>query len=176
MWARAQRLGYIQRRLQAAGALHRSFRIAVSIVVSLFLLGVVVELGLTMAGGQENFQTLRSDLAEVHLSPTYHLIATRQAGSDCGGSCSLTQTWVWTPTPGHGSSAACSDVQRAIESAFSRADANSPIPANTACDYYAILGDLLHPGQGKRAVDGIVFKCHAPTAASCKIELTASYG
>ena len=175
-WARAERASYIQQRMRAAGG-HRSFRIAVSVVVSVILLAVAAELTLTMIGAQENVQTLRSDLAKVRLPSGYHLVTTRQAGADCAdGLCSLTQTWAWAPRSGRSSSAACADIQHALASAFSRADSNTPIPANAACDYYAVLGDLLHPGQGKRTVEAIVLTCQTPAAGDCIVELTASYG
>jgi hypothetical protein len=145
--------------------------------VSLALLGFAAEISLTFIGAQENFQTLRSDLARVRLPATYHLVNTRRAGTDCAhGQCSLTQTWAWALTSGHSSSATCADVRQALSSAFSGVDSSAPIPAAAACDYYAILGDLLHPGQGKRTVEAVVFKCQAATTKGCMIKLTASYG
>lgn len=175
-WGRAKRAGYIQQRVRAAGA-HRSFRIAFSVVTSLVLLGIAAEIIMTLIGAQENFQTLRGDLAKVHLPPGYDLVTTRHAGTGCaGGQCSITQTWAWTPSSGHGSPAACADAQQALAFAFSRADSNSPVAANAACDYYAILGDLLHPGQGKRTVEAVVPACQAPATGLCIIKVTASYG
>lgn len=175
-WGRAKRAGYIQQRVRAAGA-HRSFRIAFSVAASLVLLGIAAEIVLTLIGAQENFRALRGDLAKVQLPPGYHLVTTRQAGTDCAsGQCSIIQTWAWTPSSGHGSPAVCADVQQTLASAFSRVDPNSPLPANATCDYYAILGDLLHPGQGKRTVEAIVPACQAPATGQCIIKLTASYG
>lgn len=175
-WMSAEPAGYIQQRVRAAGA-HRSFRIPVSIMVSLVLLGVVAEISLTLIGPQENFQTLRSDLAKVHLPSGYHLVTTHQAGTDCAHEqCSLTQTWAWMPSSGRTSSAACTDVHHAMMSAFSGVDSNSPIPANAGCDYYAILGDLLHPGQGKRTIEVIVRTGQAQVNDGFLVELTASYG
>jgi hypothetical protein len=107
-------MGYVRQRLVAAGA-RRRLRIYHSVLVSLVLLGVVAELSLTLIGPQENFQTLRSDLAKVHLPSGYRLISTRQAGTDCAHEqCSLTQTWAWMPTSGRTSNAACTDVQHAM--------------------------------------------------------------
>lgn len=74
------------------------------------------------------------------------------------------------------SSAACADVYHAMISAFSGVDSNSPTPAGAACDYYAILGDLLHPGQGKRTIEAIVQTGQAYLNDRFLIELTASYG
>jgi hypothetical protein len=138
---------------------------------------VVAEIGLTLTGPQENFQTLRSDLAKVHLPSGYRLLTTHQAGTDCaGGRCSLTQTWAWAPSSVHTISAACTDAGNALTSAFQGVDSNSPMPASAACDYYAILGDLLHPGQGKRTVEAIVRTGQAGINVDFLIELTASYG
>jgi hypothetical protein len=175
-WMSAEPAGYIQQRLQAAGA-RRSFRIPFSIIVSLVLLGVVAELGLTLIGPQENFQTLRSDLADVSFPSGYRLVTTHQAGTDCAHEhCSLTQTWAWMPSSRRTSSAACTDAYHAMTSAFSGVDANSPIPANTACDYYAILGDLLHPAKGKRTIEAIVRTGQPQVNDGVLIELAASYG
>jgi hypothetical protein len=169
-------MGYVRQRLVASGA-SRRFRISLSVLVSLVLLGVLAELSLTLIGPQENFQTLRSDLAKVHLPSGYRLISTRQAGTDCAHEqCSLTQTWAWMPTSGRTSNAACTDVQHAMISAFSGVDSNAPMPASASCDYYAILGDLLHPGQGKRTIEAIVRTGQAQANDRFLIEVTASYG
>jgi hypothetical protein len=50
------------------------------------------------------------------------------------------------------------------------------MPPRAACDYYAILADLLHPGQGKRTVEAIVWTGEAGINDDFLIELTASYG
>lgn len=166
----------LQQRVRAAGN-HRSFRISVSIMVSLVLLGVVAEIGLTLIGPQENLPTLRSDLAKVHFPSGYRLVTTHQAGTDCAREpCSVTQAWAWTPSSGRTRSAACTDVYHAMVSAFPGVDSNSPVPANAACDYYAVLGDLLHPGQGKRTIEAIVRTGQARMNDGFLIELTASYG
>jgi hypothetical protein len=92
-WMNAQPTGYIQQRAQAVVG-HRSFRVPYSIAVSVLLLGVVTEFVLLGIGGQENFQTLRSDLANVRLPSGYRLATEHQAGTDCAHKqCSLTQTW-----------------------------------------------------------------------------------
>jgi hypothetical protein len=175
-WERAERAGRIEQDVRAI-LTHRGVAIPFSIVVSAVLLGVGAEVVLGVVGAQENFQTLRSDLAKVHLPSRYHLVGTRRAGADCkAAQCSLIQTWAWAPSNGHGSSAACADVRQALATAFAAADSNSPIPANAACDYYALLGSLLHPGQGKRTVQAIVLTCQAPNTERCIITLTASYG
>jgi hypothetical protein len=130
-------VGHVQQRVRSTGA-HRGFRIIFSVLVSLVLLGVVAELSPTAIGPQENFQTLRSDLAKVHLPSGYRLVTTRQAGTDCAHEqCSLTQTWAWMLASGRTSSVACADVRRAMISAFSGVDSNSPIPAEAYCDYGA---------------------------------------
>jgi hypothetical protein len=175
-WISAERPGYIGQRVAAVSG-HRSLRVAFSILVALGLLGVMAELGLTLIGAQEDFHTLRNDLANVHLPAGYRLITTRQAGSDCAhAECSLTQTWSWTPGSPRTSSAACRDVYHAMASAFSGADSNAPMPASAACDYYAILGDLLHPGQGKRTIEAIVRTGQPPAGRGFVVRLTASYG
>jgi hypothetical protein len=175
-WTSAQPVGHIQHRVRAADT-HRSIRILLSIVVSLALLAAVAEIGLTLIGPQANFQTLRSDLVKVHLPSGYGLVATHQAGTDCAHQqCSLTQSWAWMPTSRRTSSAACTDAYNAMISAFSTVDSNSPIPASAACDYYAILGDLLHPGEGKRTVEAIVRTGQAQINDGFLLQLTASYG
>jgi hypothetical protein len=174
-WTNAKAPGYIQRRIRSAGD-NRSVRILLSVVVSLALLGVVAEFGLAFTGPQENFQTLRGDLATVRLPSGYRLTATYQAGTDCAaGPCTLTQTWAWTPGSAHAISAACTDLADALTSAFPRVGSNSPMPAGAACDYYAVLGNLLHPGQGKRTVEGIVRAGHPGINDDFLIVLTASY-
>ncbi len=173
-WMNAE-LGYLQQRARAVAG-HRSFRIPFSIAVSFLLLGFVAEFALLGIGAQENAQTLRSDLATVHLPSGYRLATEHQAGTDCRKQCSLTQTWRWgVPSSGRIKSAACHDVHHAMASAFSGVDADSPIPANAACDYYTILESLLHPGQGKRTVQAIVKTGQAPHDGFL-IELIASYG
>jgi hypothetical protein len=174
-WMTAERAGYISQRVTAVSG-HRSVRIAFSIAVSLLLLGVVAELSLTGIGPQENFQTLTSDLAKIHLPSGYRLVATHQAGSDCAHKeCSLTQTWSWTAGTQRASPAACSDVYRSMASAFSGVDSNAPMPASAACDYYSILGDLLHPGQGQRTIEAIVRTGLPPAGHGLIVRLTASY-
>jgi hypothetical protein len=175
-WMSAEPPGYIQQRVRAVAG-HHSFRILFSVVVSFLLLGVVAEFGLTLIGAQENFQTLRSDLAKVHLPSGYRLAAKHQAGTDCAHEqCSLTQTWTWTPGSGRTKSAACSDVYHAMTSAFSDVEPNAPVPANAACDYFTVLSSLLHPGQGKRTVEAIVQTAQAHASDGFLIKLIASYG
>ncbi len=175
-WMNAQPAGYIRQRAQAVAG-HRSFRIPFSIAVSVLLLGIVAEFVLLGIGGQENFETLRSDLASVHLPSGYRLATEHQAGTDCAHEqCSLTQTWRWAPSSGRTKSATCSDVFHAMTSAFSGADSNSPVPANAACDYYTVLESLFHPGQGKRTVEAIVKTGQAQTHEVFLVELIASYG
>jgi hypothetical protein len=175
-WMTAAPAGYLQKRAQAAAG-HRSFRIAVSMTISLLLLGVLAEFTLTGIGGEENFRTLRSDLANVRLPPGYSLATEHQVGTDCAHQqCSLTQTWRWTPSSGRTRSAACSDVLHAMTSAFSGVDSNSPVPSKAACDYYAILGSVFHPGQGQRTVEAIVKTGLVETHPVVLLELTDSYG
>jgi hypothetical protein len=174
-WMSTDPGGYIQQRGRAVGA-KRGFRIPFSIVISLVLFGFVAEIGLTLAGPQESLRTLRGDLAKMHLPPGYRLVKQRQAGTDCTQACSLTQFWTWAPSSARTSSAACTDVYHAMTAAFTVADSNSPIPADAACDYYAILGDLLHPGQGKRTIEAIVRTGQRQMNDGLLIELTASYG
>jgi hypothetical protein len=175
-WMTAVPAGYLRKRAKSAAG-HRSFRIAVSMTVSLLLLGLVAEFTLTGIGGQENFRTLRNDLANVRLPPGYGLVTEHQVGTDCAHEqCSLTQTWRWAPSGGRTTSAACSDVFHAMTSAFSGVDSNSPVAPKAACDYYAVLGSVFHPGQGKRTVEAIVKPGLVETHPVVRIELTASYG
>lgn len=126
-------------------------------------------------GAQKNFQTLQSDLAKMHLPSGYRLTAEHETGTDCHNGCSLTQTWTWAPSSRRIRSATCHDAYQAMTSAFSGVDYNSPLPANTACDYYTIVWSLFHPGQGKRAVDAIV-KTRQPQAnGGSVIQLVATY-
>jgi hypothetical protein len=172
-WMSAEPAGYLQRHLRAVVE-HRSFRIAFAVVVSVLVLGVVAEFGLDLIGAQQNFQTLRSDLAKVHLPSEYHLVTRHQAGTDCAHKhCSLTQTWTWVPNSGR-TKTACSDVHHAMTSAFSDVISDSPVPANTSCEYFTVLSSLLHPGQGKRTVEAIVQTDQAqPNDAF--LELIAAY-
>ncbi len=175
-WMSAEPAGYIQQRLRAVAG-QRSFRILFSVAVSFLLLGTVAEFGLTFIGPQENFQTLRNDLAKVHLPSGYRLATEHQAGTGCAHQeCSLTQIWAWAPGTGRTMPAACSDVYHAMTSAFSEADSNSPVPASAACDYFTILSSLLHPGQGKRTVEAIVQTGQHQANDGFLIKLTASYG
>lgn len=174
-WMNAEPAGYLRQRVRAVGG-HRSVRILVAIIASLAQLGVVADMGLTLTGPQETFQTLHSDLAHVRLPSGYHLAAQHQAGTDCHDQCSITQTWAWAADSQRTRSAVCTDVYHAMTSAFSGVDSNSPIPADDACDYFAILGDLLHPGQGKRSVEAFVQTGQNRTSDGFLIELTASYG
>jgi len=156
---------------------NRSVRILYSVVVSLPLLGVVADLGLALTGPQKNFQTLRSDLATVHVPSEYRLTATYQGGTDCAtGPCSLTQTWAWAPSSARPISAACADLDNALTSAFPRVGSNSPMPAGAVCDYYAVVSDVLRPGQGKRTVEAIVRAGRPGINDDFLIVLTASYG
>jgi hypothetical protein len=175
-WMSVEPAGYIQQRLWAVAS-HRGFRIFFSVAVAFLVLGATAEIGLTFIGPQENFQTLRSDLAKVHLPSGYRLATEHQAGTGCAHQqCSLTQIWTWAPSTGRTTSAACSDAYHAMTSAFSEVDANSPVPANAACDYFTILGSLLHPGQGKRTVEAVVQTGQDQTNDGFLIKLTASYG
>jgi hypothetical protein len=65
-WMNTEPPGYIRQRMRAAGD-NRGVRVFFSIAVSLVLLGAATEVGLVLTGPQENFQTLRGDLATVHL-------------------------------------------------------------------------------------------------------------
>jgi hypothetical protein len=117
---------------------HPRFAICWFIVAipAVILMVVVLQIIPETVGGQQNFQTLRSDLAKVHLRPGYRLTAEHKAGTDCANDdCSLTQTWTWMPAQQPSRSSACSDAFNAMNSAFSDVEPNSPIPANAACDY-----------------------------------------
>ena len=62
-----------------------------------------------------------------------------------------------------------------MASAFSGAEANAPYPADVACDYYAVLDSLFHPGQGKRLIDAIVKTDRPDTNKGFVIQLVATY-
>ena len=175
-WLKAEPPGYIQQRMRAVGN-NRSVRMLLSVAVSLVLLRVAAEIGLTLTGPQENSQTLRTDLAAVHLPSEYRLTESHQAGTDCvTGPCSLTQTWAWAPSSARTISAACTDLDNALTSAFRRVGSNSPMPTGALCDYYAVLSDVLHPGQGKRTVEAMVRAGQPGINDDFLIVLTASYG
>lgn len=172
----AEPSGYLQQVLRSAAA-HRSVQVGTTIVVSFLMLGFVAQFGLLGIGAQENFQTLRSDLANVHLPSGYRLAAEHQVGTGCAHEqCSLTQTWVWAPGSRRTRPTACSDAYHAMTSAFSGVDSNSPLPDGASCDYYAVLASLLHPGQGKRDAEAIVQAGPPRTNDGFVIKLTDSYG
>jgi hypothetical protein len=138
----------------AAGALgqaiagHHGLKIWLSVAGSLLLLVLVTEIIPEIIGAQKNFQTLRSDLAKVHLPSGYRLTAEHTAGTRCAhDECSLTQTWTSVPSLGRTKSGACHDAYHAMTSAFSGVEPNSPIPANVACDYVTVVWSLFHPGK-----------------------------
>lgn len=161
---------------QAVAGNPRGFLIYISVAGSLLLLFMVTEIIPGTIGAQENFQTLRSDLAKVHLPSGYRLTAEHKAGTDCAhNGCSLTQTWAWAPSSGRTRSAACHDAHHAMTSAFSGVEFNSPLPANVACDYNTLLDSPLHPGQGKRTVDAIVKNRQHNKHEGFVIQLVASY-
>ncbi len=86
---------------------HRGLRIYIIVAGSLLLLVLVTEIIPEIIGAQKNFQTLRSDLAKVHLPSGYRLTAEHEAGTRCAhDGCSLTQTWTWAPSSGRTRSAA----------------------------------------------------------------------
>ncbi len=160
-----------------AGAGSRGFRISfISVAGTLLLLVAITQIIPGMIGAQENFRTLRGDLARVHLPSGYRLTAVHTAGTDCAHQgCSLTQTWKWVPGRGRTKSGACADVYQAMNSAYPGAEANAPIPADVACDYFTVIDSLLHPGQGKRLVDAIVQTGGANTSGGFLVKLVASY-
>lgn len=127
-----------------------------------------------MIGAQMTFQTLRGDLARVHLPPGYHLIAEHRAGTNCHEECSLTQTWTWAPAAGRSTGGACSDAFHALSAAYAHTESNSPVRAGVACDYFASAESLFHPGQGKPGVE-VTVKPSQAAAAGFTVKLTASY-
>lgn len=111
-----------------------------AILGPVFVFLLVTEIIPAERGAQENFQTLRSDLTKVHLPSGYRLKGERKAGTDCHhDGCSLTQTWTWVPALQPTQSSACFNLFKAMNSAFSDVESNSPLPANAACDYYSII-------------------------------------
>lgn len=130
---------------------------------------------LAAIGGQQNFQTLRSDLGKVHLPPQYRLTDEDTTGTDCYNSCSVIQTWTWVPVGGRTASDQCRDASSALSSAFSDAEANSPLPPRAVCNYFTILTSFFHPGQGKRDIEAIVTPRSAGSARGFVIQISASY-
>jgi hypothetical protein len=62
-------------------------------------------------------------------------------------SCSVIQTWTWLPAGGRSASEQCRDASSALSSAFSNAEANSPLPAGAVCNYFTIVDSFFHPRQ-----------------------------
>lgn len=141
------------------------------------LMVVVLQIIPEARGDHQNFQTLRSDLAKVHLRPGYRLTAEHKAGTDCANDgCSLTQTWTWVRAHQPTGSSACSAVFNAMNSAFSDdVESNSPIPANAACDYYTTVESFFHTEQGKRDIEAIVQIGNNRTGEDLKVTISASY-
>jgi len=158
-------------------AQHPRFRIIFICVGSAFLLIIAVtQIVPTAIGAQENFRTLRSDLAQVHLPSGYRLTAEHRAGTDCAhNGCSLTQTWTWASTPGPTKNGACSAVYQAMTSAYSDIEPDSPIPANAACGYFATVSSFFHPGRGKRTIEAFVQVGRGRPGKSLAVRLVASY-
>jgi hypothetical protein len=123
-------------------------------------------------GPQENFQTLRADLARVRLQPGYRLSATRTEGADCPDRCALFQTWIWVSSGARSATAACADAHAALAAAFPRVDPDSPMRAGAACDYYSTLNSFFHPEKGTRSVEAVVDSA-APRPV---VRLIAIYG
>jgi hypothetical protein len=137
---------------------------------------VVLQIIPEVVGEQQNFQTLRNDLAKVHLRPGYRLTAEHKAGTDCANDdCSLAQTWTWMPAHRPNRSSACSDVFNAMNSAFSDVGSNSPMPANAACDYVTTVDSLFHSEQGKRLIEAIVQIGSDRTGEDLKVTISAAY-
>jgi hypothetical protein len=115
--------------------------------------------GVTKLGfSQMNYTTLRSDIGKVHLPAGYEKVSTSESGNNCAGqSCTLTELWVWHGSGVRTATDACQDISKAMDAAFSPVYPNDPIPQEAACDYYAILSSFLHPGQGKRTVQALVW-------------------
>jgi hypothetical protein len=172
-WMNGKRPGAIEARIRWL-AQYRGVRFVFAIVVACVILGTAAELSLTLIGAQENFKTLHSDLAHVHLEQHgYRMTSQLQAGHNCAHlGCKLTQTWAWSGPSQQPAADICRDVDQAMKSAYGQVDPNSPIPANADCDYYSILGSIFYPGQGKRTVELIV---HPDTSGAPVIDATASY-
>lgn len=125
-------------------------------VVVLMFVVFTAQFVIARIGPQENFQTLRADLASVRLPPGYRLSATRTEGADCPDRCALSQTWIWVSSGARSATAACADAHAALAAAFSRVDPNSPTRAGAACDYYSTLNSFFHPEKGTRTVEAVV--------------------
>jgi hypothetical protein len=159
-------------RVRAAGQ-DRGRRIRVRIGVALLVLAVGTALSLQWLDPNDNFQTLRSDLAKVHLPPGYRLVKTQEAGTThCNFfSCTLTQTWAWAPNNAPWQ-APCTDVYQALSSAFSGVISYSPTPPDN-CDYVVTLDDPF--GQGKRTVEVTVRTDQPQANHGFLVELTDTF-
>jgi hypothetical protein len=158
-------------------AQHPRFRIIFICAAGAFLLIIIgTQVIPTAIGAQENFRTLRSDLAQVHLPSGYRLTAEHRAGTDCAhNGCSLTQTWTWASAAGPTKNRACSAVHQAMTSAYSDIEPDSPIPANAACEYFATVSSFFHASQGKRTIEATVQVSRAHPGNGLAIRLVASY-
>jgi hypothetical protein len=169
MWLTAGTLGEF-------AVTHRAFVIFfISVAASLSLILLVVGVIPGIIAGQVNFQTLRTDLAKMHLPPGYRLTSERKGGTNCRtGGCWVTQTWIWAPGRGRTQSGACADVNRAMTYVFPDVEPDSPRPPNAACAYFTVLASFFHAGQGKPEVDGIV-QTDNSAASGFLVRLVAFY-
>jgi len=156
--------------------IHPAFVIFFIIVAaSLLVIFMVVVIIPGTIGAKENFQTLRTDLAKMHLPPGYRLTSERKGGTNCRtGGCWVTQTWIWAPGRGRTQSGACADVNRAMTDVFSDVEPNSPMPPNAACVYFTVLASFFHADQGKPNVEGIV-QTDNSAASGFLVRLVAFY-
>jgi hypothetical protein len=160
-----------RRRLDIADRVKLAF---VGTLITLGVIAFVAFLVVMFVNTRYNFQTLRADLARIHIPSGYHLVTVRRSGTDCAREqCSLTETWTWPGNGGRTVPAACSAVYQAMTTAYSEdAEANSPMAAGAACDYYSIAGG---PGATKALIEVIVRPDKTQSAGGVLVQLTGSY-
>jgi hypothetical protein len=163
--------GRERRRLDIADRVKLAF---VGVLVMLGVIAFVAFLVVMFAKTSYNFQTLRADLAQVHIPSGYHLVTVRRSGTDCAhDQCSLTETWTWSGNGKRTVSAACSDVYHAMTAAYSEyPEANSPMAAGAVCDYDSTAGG---PGFTKALIEVIVRPEKTQSAGGVVVQLTGSY-
>ena len=165
----------LRRALEDAFYDHPAF-LKIWIGVGAPLVALFVTLGiLASMGEQQDFRTLRGDLGSIHLPHQYRLTSERTTGSNCHSSCSVIQTWTWLPIGGRSASDQCRDASRALSSAYSDAEANSPLPPRAVCDYFVVASSFFHPGQGKRDIEAIVTRPGLGLAGHPVLHISASY-
>jgi hypothetical protein len=160
-----------RRRLDIADRVELAFA---GTLITLGVIAIVAFAVVMSVNTRYNVQTLRADLARVHFPSGYRLVTVRRWGTGCAhAQCSLTETWAWPGNGGRTVSAACSAVYHAMTAAYSDyPEANSPMAAGAACDYYSTAGG---PGFTKALIEVIVRLDKTQSAGGVLVQLTGSY-